>query len=1158
MTGLVTWCTDRARMVLAFVLISIAAGLTSYLGLPKEGSPDIDVPVLYVSVPLPGVSADDAERLLVKPLETELRGLDNLKELTGIASQNHAGILLEFEFEWDKQDTLADVRDRVSQAEAEFPDAAEEPIISEINLSEFPVLVVSLSGKVPERTLLRLAKDLQRAIEAEPRVLEAKLTGHRDEMLEVIIDPLKMESYNVTAAELLSVIDRNNQLVAAGKIESETAAFSVSVPGSFENARDVFELPVKVNGDRVVRLGDVTEIRRTFEDAEGAARYNGAPSISLQISKRIGENIIETVAAARDIVSTEISNWPAPLRRAVNVDISMDESIRVQDMVSQLEGSVATAVLLVMMVVLAALGFRSAMLVGIAIPCSFLLSFALMAGLGMPINNMVMFGMILAVGMLVDGAIVVVEYADKEISRGAGPMRAYAAAAKRMFWPIISSTATTLCAFLPMLLWPGMPGQFMRQLPVTLIFVLSASLIVALIFLPVLGGLAGRVSRAVSPIGAWFGRLLRPLRKIALYTFGAGALGLAWGLMTAAPGAEGITFIVAVAGALVCILLGIMAWRQTRAKPPPPIGYRRTAFGRVIALIALNPIGPFVAIGGALAAIVAIFLTFSQNSRGVEFFVETEPERAIVYVRARGNISLAESDRMVRAVEDRIRAIDGIESVFAFSGSGGLVNRGGNEGPPDAIGQVQVELAPWDQRRKGQVILAEIERTLAGMPGIYAELKKQSEGPQQGKPIQLELRSASWEDLHEATRIARAKLDSIAHVINIDDTRPLPGIDWEVTVDRVTAGRFGADVATVAPLVQLVTRGATLGTYRPDDSDEEIEIRMRFPENQRLLSTLDQLKVPTARGQVPLSHFIDRQPAHALDRVQRRGGERFFLVRAGVSVGAPDGVSDVSIIGDLEKWIAEERPFPATVKARFGGDREEQQESMAFLQSAFMGALGLMFIILLAQFNSLYNSVLVLSAVVMSVAGVLIGMLVMGQKFSIIMTGTGIVALAGIVVNNNIVLIDTYQELARRMSRLEAIVRTAEQRIRPVLLTTITTMAGLTPMMFATSLDFASGTVAQGAPTALWWVQLATAVVFGLGISTVLTLVVTPSALAARVWLVRFFGLIFRTTADTVGSADRRARGRLARAFRRHESVDLVFDTDGPAPARPKIVQAAE
>jgi len=1047
MTGLIDWAAARSRMVLAFILISIGAGLISYVSLPKEGAPNIDIPVLYISVPLPGVSARDSERLLIKPLETELRGLDGLKQMTGIASDNHAGMLLEFNFGWDKQATLADVRDKVDQAKADFPDDADAPTISEINLSQFPILIVSLSGEVPERTLLKLSKDLQREIEALSPVLEAELTGHRDEMVEVLIDPLKAESYNVTTEDLLAVFTRNNQLIAAGSVESATAAFSVTVPGSFESLEDVRNLPVKVNGDRVVRLGDVTEIRRTFEDALGRARFNGEKSISLQVKKRIGENIIATVDAVRATVDKVVQGWPEPLKQAVNVNLSMDESARVTDMVSQLESSVLTAVVLVMLVVLLALGFRSAILVGIAIPCSFLLTFGLMSALGLSVNNMTMFGLILAVGMLVDGAIVVVEYADRRVSEGIGPMTAYTEAARRMFWPIISSTATTLCAFLPMLFWPGMPGQFMRQLPITLIFVLSASLIVALIFLPILGGVAGRFSRFAEQARS------RVLNK-------------------------------------------------TIAPPRPPEMYRRRLFGRIIGSIVLNPVGPFVALGVAVAVMVGVFTYFGAHSTGVEFFVKTDPERAIVYVRARGNLSLAERDRMVRATEQAVIAVPGVAAVFAFSGGGGLTNPSGQEGPPDSVGQVQLELAPWFERGSGEDILAEIERRITSIPGVLAEIKLQEDGPQQGKPIQLEVKSDSWPDLISTAEIARARFAQTPGLINIDDTRPLPGIDWRIDVDRAAAGRFGADVATIGPLVQAVTRGAVFDTYRPADADEEMDIRVRFPREDRLLSTLDDLRIATNKGMVPLSNFITRSPAPKLGEISRRDGQRYFMIRAGVDEVTPD----IATIEEFERWIADENPFPASVAARFTGDRQEQQDSQAFLMKAFAGALGLMFVILLAQFNSIYNSILVLSAVVMSVAGVMIGMLVMGQKFSIIMTGTGIVALAGIVVNNNIVLIDTYQEFSRRMDRLEAIVRTAEARIRPVLLTTITTMAGLAPMMFAISLDLKNGGLSYGAPTALWWVQLATAVVFGLGIATVLTLVVTPAALAARVWLERILG----------------------------------------------------
>ncbi|MGB0508340.1 MAG: efflux RND transporter permease subunit, partial [Pikeienuella sp.] len=493
MTGLVDWAVERSRMILAMVLLSIGAGVIAYFSLPKEGSPNIDVPILFVSVPLPGVSATDSERLMVKPLEAKLRGVEGLDEITAYATEGHAGVLLKFDFDWDKAGTIADVRDKVDQAKAEMPAEVEEPQVIEVNLSAFPILVISLSGDVPERTLLRLAKEMQRDIESISSVLDAGLAGHRDEMLEVTIDPLKMEAYNVTAQELLAVVSNNNALVAAGSMENGAGSFGVKLPGSFETAAELYRLPVRLVGDRMVNLGDIATIKRTYEDATGTARYNGDKTVALQVKKRVGENIIETVANVRAQVAASTAEWPETLRDSVEISFSMDESIQVKSMVKQLEGSVLTAVLLVMVVVVLTLGFRSSLLVGIAIPCSFLLSFALLALLGMSVNNMVMFGLILAVGMLVDGAIVVAEYADRRLSEGAAPDVAYAEAARRMFWPIVSSTATTLCAFLPMLFWPGMPGQFMGQLPVTLIFVLSASLIVALIFLPVLGQILARI-----------------------------------------------------------------------------------------------------------------------------------------------------------------------------------------------------------------------------------------------------------------------------------------------------------------------------------------------------------------------------------------------------------------------------------------------------------------------------------------------------------------------------------------------------------------------------------------------------------------------------------------------------------------------------------------
>ena len=1268
MMGIVDWAASRARMVLAFIAISLLVGGFAYVSLPKEGEPDIEIPALFISVSFPGISAEDSETLLVKVMETELADLDGLDKMSATAAEGYAGVALEFDFGWDKAAVLAEVRDAMDTAEAEFPEGAEKYSITEINFSEFPIVIVNLTGPVPERTMARLAKDLQDEIEALDSVLEAGIAGNRDEMVEVLIDPLKLEAYNVTALELITVVQNNNQLIAAGEVDSNQGAFSVKIPSSFDSVEDIYALPVKTNGDRVVTLGELAQINFTFEDREGTARFDGADTVALQVVKRKGFNLIDTVDEVKATLAAAQAKWPAELQAAVTLGTSNDQSRVVGSMVSQLEGSVLTAIALVMIVVLAALGSRAALLVGFSIPTSFLLCFALLALMDISISNIVMFGLILAVGMLVDGAIVVVEYADKRISEGTGPMHAYVEAAQRMFWPIISSTATTLCAFLPMLFWPGVPGEFMGMLPVTLIFVLSASLVVALVYLPVMGGVTGRVSRTI-------GYASDALRAALPWVIRAALVPLAlWGMFSGAmqmlnptyliPDGEGAFALIAgmvlfiLSALFASVALGAAEWRRTENKVNAR--NRLGFFGGFIKLIAGNPIMPLVTLAVVGFGIMTVFQTFSQNNYGVEFFVEQEPEQATAYVRARGNLSLAEKDAMVRATENLIMQHKAVTNVFSFAGEGGLNTDASGAGtPPDTIGQVQFEIIPWEDRPTqeepilggllsrevtaddydGDLVLEQLQAAADTLPGFEVEIRAIAGGPASGKPVHLRIKGDDWGPLTEATLAARSQFENTTGLIQIEDSLPLPGIDWEVDVDVAKAGRYGTDVASVGAMVQLVTRGILLDTMRVDSSDEEIDIRLRLPEDQRVLSTLDTLKLRTSEGLVPLANFVTRQPVPKLATISRTEQQRYFDVKAdvdanlfkvadqqGVTLGyvradesgsltvgdqtyafadAPfllpdfdvEKAYDSMVAGFAEQGIdlaadftlsdykeaidaisqtlgelppgffvspinANERieaittwldtgPFAANITWEWTGDQEEQAESGAFLSKAFAGALALMFVILLAQFNSFYNAVLVLLAVVLSTTGVLIGMMVMQQPFSIIMTGTGIVALAGIVVNNNIVLIDTYQEFSQHMPRIEAIIRTAEARIRPVLLTTITTMAGLAPMMFGISLDFFGGGYTIDSPTALWWKQLATAVVFGLGIATVLTLVVTPSLLAIRVWASTYWFAMGRGMARaTRGASSRIARDmQLRRKARQLPSTEIDWtDLDGPKP----------
>jgi multidrug efflux pump len=1187
MTGLVDWAAERARMILAMIALSLTAGIFAYTTLPKEGEPDIEIPVLFVSVVFPGISAADSEALLVRPIETELADLDGLKRMTATAAENYAGVAIEFEFGWDKAKTMADARDAMNAAEALFPEGAEKYSINEINFSEFPIIIVNLTGNVPERTMTRIAEDLQEEIEGMDAVLEAVIAGNRKEMMEVVIDPLRLEAYNVTAGELISVVRNNNQLIAAGEVDTAQGSFSVKIPSSFDEPRDIYNLPVKTNGDRVITLGDLADIRLSFEDRVGTARYNGETTVALQVVKRKGFNLIKTAAAIRALIEEAETTWPPELRAAVDIGSSNDQSRVVASMVSQLEGSVLTAIALVMIVVLASLGTRAALLVGFAIPTSFLLCFVLLAVMGITISNIVMFGLILAVGMLVDGAIVVVEYADKRITEGEGPMRAYVEAAKRMFWPVVSSTATTLCAFLPMLFWPGVPGQFMGMLPVTLIFVLSASLIVALVYLPVVGGVSGRMGRGFDGAAAVLRARLPWILRAALvpvciyamflgamqtvnpdYLFGLDAASM--GAMAALPGA--LMFLLAAFAASVAM----GAAKIHRAAKKVRSGYRRTNFGFLVKLMVANPIMPLVMIFGVFFFAFSVFEYFGENNRGVEFFVESEPEQAIVYVKARGNLSLPEKDRILKEAEAIVLAHPGVESVFAFAGAGGLnQNTSGAEKPKDTIAQIQLETIPWENRRDrpeldGNLIMKELIAALEELPGIQIEVLGIERGPASNKPVHLRLTGDNWPELLRVTQEMRNVFDQTEGLTLVEDTRPLPGIDWQIDVDVEKAGRYGADVATVGAMVQLVTRGILLDTMRVETSDEEIEIRVRLPEKDRVLSTLDGLKLRTREGLVPLSNFITRQPVQKLAEINRIDQKRYFDIKAGVLPGLSRSETDAAgvekdILINANERIAfltrylEANPLPPGVSWEWTGDQEDEAESQAFLSKAFIAALALMFIILLAQFNSFFNSFIVLLAVVLSTVGVLIGMLVMQQAFSIIMTGTGIVALAGIVVNNNIVLIDTYQELSRYMPRIEAIIRTAEQRIRPVLLTTITTMAGLAPMMFGLSLDFINGGYSIDSPTALWWKQLATAVVFGLGIATVLTLLLTPSLLAARYWVVTYIVWIARALAvlGVSRQADIARDWALNRMAKRLKQPEIIWDDLIDTPVAQKLKKTA-
>ncbi|MEX3008190.1 efflux RND transporter permease subunit [Hoeflea sp. TYP-13] len=1110
MTSALQAIISRPKTVLTLMVFMIAAGIMSYVSIPKEANPDIDVPVYYVSISQQGISPRDAERLLIRPMETSLRGIDGLKELTAIASEGHAGIVLEFNIETDSDQVLADVRDKVDEAKAELPDEADEPTISETNFALQPTIIVTLSGEVPERTLTTHARRLKDEIEAISSVREASLSGNREELLEVILDLMKMESYDITQDELLNALRQNNQLVAAGFIDDGNGRFNVKVPGLVETAQDVFEIPIKQSGEGVVTLGEVAEIRRTYKDPSAFTRVNGQPAISIEVTKRIGTNIIENNDQVRAVVKEFTKEWP----KSIRVNYLLDQSSFIFEVLGSLQSSIMTAIVLVMICVVGTLGLRSGLLVGLAIPGSFMLAFLILGGLGMTVNMMVMFGMVLTVGMLVDGAIVVTEYADRKIAEGMVPADAYKRASKLMFWPVVSSTATTLAAFLPLLLWPGVPGEFMSYLPKMVIIVLTASLLTALVFLPVTGTAFAQVASAVSKrssavtavfVGAVAGFFAYggPLAELdPIIRLGGGVLTAAIALFLA----YRVTSFIAsrrkekpIAEAdNVALMLSSRAELDVKQVPGITGSYLRflryaagTLWGNALVIVAI------------LSMTAASFIYFANNNKGVEFFVDEEPDVAIVLVSARGNMSAAEIRDIVGEVEAEVLQIPGIDNVVmtasASGGTGGSVLGGVQDKPADVVGELQIELADYCCRRKAVDIFEDIRVRTADMAGIKVEVRKIEGGPPTGKDLRLEVKSTDYDTMVATIGRIRDYVDTVDILTDQEDGRPLPGIEWQIDVDREQAGRYNAGIVGVGSMVQLVTNGVLIGTYRPNDSEDEVDIRVRLPEDQRTLDQFELLKLRTSNGQVPLSNFITRSPQQKVSSITRRDGLYAMDVKASVADGAMfDGRSATpdDAVKTVQAWL-DTQEWPENVFLRFRGADEEQKESGEFLAKAAVAALFMMFIILLTQFNSFYQTVLTLSTVILAISGVLIGMAVTGQRFSIIMTGTGVVALAGIVVNNAIVLIDTFNRLRDEGVKdiRQAALKTAAQRLRPIMLTTVTTILGLVPMALQINMNFFTQTISVGGITSIWWVQLSTAIIFGLAFSTMLTLVLIPSML---------------------------------------------------------------
>ena len=1018
MINIIDFAIKKAKTTLLIAFMVIIAGSYARQEIPIAASPNVQLPFITVSVFLDGASPSDTSRLIARPLENRLKTVTGVKNIRSTSYLSYARIFLEFEVGFDIDQALVDVKQGVEEIKYQLPMEAEDPQIQEYSEASFPVMNISIVGGSSVRQKVFYAKELKDKIEPIEQILEIRVTGAPEEVLEGVIDKSKMESYGVTLSDIYYSVANNNLIIPGGKQDTGRGSFNIEVPSIIESAKDVYAIPVKVTKDAIVTLGDIASIKRTFKDFTSHARVNGQDAVTLEISLREGANAIDASTAIRNILQ-EFENT---LPKNLNIVVSNDDTIYATLMVKELNGNIIAAVILIMVLVIASMGTRVSMLVGLSIPFCFLMTYLILYGLDMEVNFLVMMGLLLGMGMLIDGSIVITEYADKKIAEGLSRGEGYTLASKRMFYPIVASTGTTLAAFIPIMFWPGFTGQFMRYLPITIFFVLLSSLFYSLILIPVLG--------------TFFGQRTSALNNDESHT---------------------------------SIFIRLTEW-----------------YGKYIKRFVKNPVETILAV---VSVLLIIIMTYTFSGKGTLYFAIVDPVQANITVKARGNFSSLEAKEIIEQVEERFLEVDGIKNVYLRSGSNWW------QSGADRIGGGFIEtLEPSQRDISGFEIMDQLKDSTKDLPGIAVEVEADLGGPSFNTPIELDVFGNTEEEVNNAVnRIENYMRNEMDGLNNIFSSKAYPSVEWRVEVDKQKAAQLGVSVSDVGALVQMLTNGFKVGEYRPDDAKDEVEIRARFPDSDRTITGVRDLNVVTKQGTVPVSSFVKVIPKENRQTVNRKNGKYFQEIGAGT-----EDESEVSQkVAELDNWLASQN-LGNGISYQFSGMAEETEEVNRFMIVAGVTAVFMMLLMLITQFNSFYQSFIILSSVTISFVGVLLGLLITGKSFSTTMTGISIVTLAGIVVNNNIVLIDTFNRLKEDSPQIEQslhIINACKQRLRPIVLTSLTTIFGLLPLAMGISLDIISRDIVVGSRIVDWWSNLAVSIVFGLGFSTFITLILTPALL---------------------------------------------------------------
>lgn len=1094
--GLSSFSIDNRISVLVLLALIVLFGVQSYLSIPKESSPDITIPNILVITTYPGVSPEDMESLVTRKLEDELAGISDVKEMTSTTAEGYSNITLEFNSDVNIDDALQKVREKVDLAKPELPEDAEDPIIQEINFSEFPIMQVNISGQYGLVQLKQVAEDLQDQIESIPSVLEVNLAGGLEREVKVDVNLPKLKYYGITFSDIVEAIQRENVTVPGGTIDVGNKKFLLRVPGEYDSVNPIEDIVIEAPNENPVYIRDVAEVTFGFEERATYAELNGDPVISLSVVKRSGENILETSRAVKSIMEEELPTLPP----TTTYEITSDQSEDINSMVSSLENNIISGLLLVIGVLLFFLGVRNASFVGVAIPLSMFVSFIFMSMIGMTMNMIVLFSLILALGMLVDNAIVVVENIYRYLEEGYDNFQAAKKGTGEVAIPIISGTLTTLAAFLPLMFWPGIVGEFMSYLPLTLIITLSSSLFVALVINPVICALFMRLEN-VDDKG-------RPkLTSKGKMTLG----GIAASFLIIALLMNMLTWtMLIVAGVLLWllnkyVLMPVGTWWQTKGMHQLTDRYESTLRW------SLNH-GKTV-VGIAILTLFSSFILFGVFNPGVEFFPENiPPTQAYIQVEAPVGTNVDFTKSIVDRLEQKVPTIpnqEDIESVLSTSGSAITADPTGGQGNTSNKGTIVLNFVDYQKREGSTFDAIEYARSnfTDDIAGAEVTVQKPQNGPPSGKPINLEL---SGKDMEKLTSISN---DIIRILENDPVYNKLDGLETDlpearpevrIRVDREKAAIYGLSTRDIGNTIRSAVNGFEASKFR--DGKEEYDITVRLDEQFRNnLSTLQNLTIVDEEKQIPLSSVANWETSEGLGGIKHIDQERVITVQADVRSDYNANAVLQEVQQTLRPYLREELPSGYT--AEWTGQQEDQQEAIDFLSMAFLVALFSISFILISQFNSLFKPFIVMTSVIMSTAGVFFGLVIFRMPFVIIMTGIGIISLAGVVVNNAIVLIDYIDILRKRdnMSLHDALIQGGRVRLRPVLLTAITTTLGLVPLAIGFNLDFIvlinnpvefftsiNEYLYWGGEQAAWWAPMAIAVIVGLLFATLLTLILVP------------------------------------------------------------------